>query len=337
MNGPSEHWRKKRGIIYPERHVAFVLDGPDWPEEPPPPLPASKDAFHSAKILDRSNPKEAQKRLIKADQMRRREESGEIEWEDFRAGRDAIDTLLLCGKKNPQALAMLAEILGYGLLQLQTLTEQTKSKRGAAELTVLLSLAVQRLKHLADKSPELLRNTARHLPSFPLLASRYKEQQLENERLLDNLDVGAEHWWKQHRKERMSPSPSKSARAKQIAIQLIEYLHTYRTVCREVAVYATDLPAWTRKLRYLPKLSEKSWPKWFALGWEVVRETTGGRPSEIDAYRKIASRKRRINVHNKVVDATHSAIQDALRDAFKELATGESARSAQRHAETRQN
>ena len=330
MSGPPEPWRRKKGIFYPEQHVAFVLDGPSWPRVSAPCLPSSKEALKSAKILERIHPNEAQDSMDRAEQMREREETGVIPSASIQDGKDAIDTLLLCGNKNPQAFGVLAEILEYGQMGLQTLTEQAKSKQGAAELTVLLASAVERLRQFALESPKLFRETARQLPSFPMLVSDYREQQIENESLLNILEVGAAHWWKQHRKGRGSTSTSKPARAKEIAIQLIEYLQTYRDVYQEIALHATNLPAWTHGLAHLPQLSEKSWAKWFGIGWEVVLETTGGKPSEVDAYRKIARRTQRKNAYEKPVAATHSAIKEALRDAFQELAMGRSSRSTQK-------
>jgi hypothetical protein len=267
--------------------------------------------------------------MAEALEWRKWEESGNFDLEDFSAGRTIINKLLLCSKRNPRAIELIAAIVGYGLTQLHALAAQRHSKVGAQQLTQVLATAVQELQQFALKSPKQFQPTAQWLPSFPMPISKNKEQQLENDRLLVALGVGDKHWFKQHRKSRKSPSINKTARAKDIARQLIEYLQKYRIVCREIAEFADDQPAWTKKLYALPSLSKESWPKWFKVGWEVVLETTGGEPSEAEAYLEIARRTHRKNEYDQRVEVTHTAIKEALEDAFRQLTTGRSLRGMQ--------
>lgn len=312
-----DKWRQVGGIYYPERNVPFELGRDGFAEQTPPKLPGAE----SLRTLAEKFPDD--RRLADAAQQAQQwKDAGGVAIEDFWAGRELIDKLLSCSAVEPHALAVLAWIVEYALVQLANLVAERKNKNAATLLYSQLAIHVEKLDELAAKWPKLFQPLAYQLPSFPVMGSKFKEQQLFNEGLVkDVLDVGRDHWMQQHRKPRKSPR-NKAARAKEIAAKLIGYLQKYRIVYPELSARVADLPPWTKKLRRLKALSPETWSNWFELAWSVVLETTGGEPSQDDAYRQIAKRFRRPGAKGTVVEAVTGAIQEALRNAFSALATG---------------
>lgn len=317
-------WRQYGGIYYPEKHVPFALDDDGFLKQPHLKLPSAESLRRLAEKFPH-----APELAGAAQNAQQWEEAGEVTIEDFYSARQLIDKLLLCSAADPHALPLLASVAEYALVQLANVVAERRDKKAAHIFCSLLAVHVERLDQLAEKSPKLFQPLAYQLPSFPVMGSKFKAQQLANERLVtDRLDVGREHWIQQHRKGRAAPA-SKASRAKEIATQLIGYLQKYRIVYPALSARVADLPPWTKRLRRLKALSPDTWPKWFALAWEVVLETTGGKPAEVAAYQKIAGRFERSNWEKKTVKAARTAIQDALRAALQELATGKSPRAAQ--------
>jgi len=325
-------WHSERGILYADRHMPFQLDADVFKAEPVPALPTSRA---SRNVLDwaikNGLPEEEIARLRKdvAD-AQAFEQTGDYDCEEALYGfRRLIDRLLLCRRRNPAALKHLANNLDYGLTQLYLAAKRERNKKAATNLAWVLARSVERLQETALVQPQLFCSLAHALQAFPIMGSPFKEQQIENERLIKQvLHVGRDFWVRQHRVPRKSAS-GRSSRAKDIASQLIDYLQKYRIVYRPLSTLARELPGWSKRLRKLKRLSATTWRDWFAIAWEVVLETTSGTPDEVDAYRQIARRVRRRNDSGKLVGATRSAIKDALRDAFCELATGKHPRSSQ--------
>jgi hypothetical protein len=328
----SDVWRNKSGILYADRHMPFQLDTDVFNTEPLPALPASEA---SRNVLDwaikNGLPEEEIARLRKdlAD-AQALEQTGAYDCEEaLYSLRRLIDRLLLCRRKNPAVLGALRDNLDYGLTQLYLAAKRERNKKAAGNLTWLLYVSVERLQEVALDQPQLFCSLAHALPAFPVMGSPFNEQQIENERLIKHvLHVGRDFWVRQHRKPKKS-ARGKSSRAKDIAVQLINYLQKYRIVYGPLSQVAPKLPGWSKRLRKLKRLSATTWRDWFNIAWEVVMETSGGEPAEVDAYREIVRRVRRKNVYGKLVDAARGAIKEALRDAFCELATGKHPRSSQ--------
>ena len=335
---PDFLWRSVKGIYFPNRHPVFQLDGKAFLHEPLPALPSAKT---SAQVLEQGrklgSPEYTAELRKEAENGTRVEQTGEYNDEDLEIAlygiRRLMDRFLLCRKKNPRALADLAANLDYGLTQLYLAAKKERNRAAAAHFSILLGKHVERLRELAFAKPQLFEALAQQLPTFPVPGSRFKEQQVANDRLIKEvLVVGKNFWRQQRRKTRESPS-AKPQRAKKIAADLIDYLEKYRIVYPVLSDITNDLPPWTRKLRGLKRLPSQNCEvreDWFKLAWDVVLETTNGQPAEVDDYWVLARRRRRTGSDGRTVADAHSSIKYALRNAFRELATGKHPRSSQK-------
>ena len=338
MGKKLEHilvWRSAKGILFPNRHMPFRLDGKAFIPQSLPALPSAKSSLRMVELGKKiGSPEHIVELTQEAESAQRLEQTGEYNEEDCDNAlyklRRLMDKFLLCRKKNPSALADLASNLDYGLTQLYLAAKKEGNRAAATQFGILLAKHGERLRDLSLAKPKIFEALAHQLPTFPVPGSQFKEHQIENDRLINEvLLVGKDYWKQQHSKPRQAPT-AKAQRAKKIAADLVDYLGNYRIVYPVISQITNELPFWTKKLPKLKRLSSKNWSEWFELAWDVVLETTNGQPSEVDEYRALARRLRRKNADDRLVADAHSSISYALRMAFQELATGKHPRSSQK-------
>ena len=323
--------------FFPRCHAPFQLDSEAFRQKQLPELPSAKDKIETLQWAEDTGEGLSEYEKLKQDaaKAKRLEQKGGLTQEErddaISKIRFGIDEFLLCRKKNPSAVADLTEMLDYGMIQLYSAVQKEQNKAAAIQLTTLLAKHVEMLRDLVLENPKMFEGFAHKHPRFPVPGSRFKDEQLKNERLLNEiLVVGRDYWDQQRRKQRYT---KESGPAKEIARKLIDYLSQYRMGYNP---YADDLPQWTKRLPKLKQISQgENWRDWFQLAWEVVLETTERKPCRVAAYRLIAKRSHRKS-YRQDGKCTHvanlnSGIRDALSEAISELAKGISPRTEQRN------
>lgn len=265
----------------------------------------------------------------KAVQAEQWQQSGDADIDDVSDAHNVIDKLIFCSAADRRAVPLLCGVVEYALRQLHNLAVEKKDRAAQSQLVVLLSCAVERLDQAAASRPRMFRSAATQLPAFPVLGSNFAARESANRQLIKLLGVGEDYWWQQHRMPR-SDASSKSGKAKHLVFRLIQYLEQYQHTLSSSGETGFKRPSWTETLRALRPLGPKTWRKWMELVWEVVLESSRGKPGSIPNYRAIAKRTSRTDAYGKMTDVSRDGIRQALQDALQELVIGKSSRHGQK-------